>query len=95
MGVLGWIILGLIVGALANLLVPGRFPGGLLGTILGGVLGAFLGGALFSGITDRGITGFNVTSLAIAFVGAALLLTLLRMAGKGESTGDYEHPTRT
>ncbi len=65
-------------------MVPGRFPGGLLGTILGGVAGAFIGGALFSVITDRGITGFDLRSLLIAFIGAALLLTLLRMAGSSD-----------
>ena len=90
MGILGWIVLGLIVGALANLLLPGRFPGGLLGTIVGGAVGAFLGGALFSAVTGRGITGFNLVSLLIAFIGAALLLTLLRLAGQGGGNGRVE-----
>ncbi len=94
MGVLGWIILGLIVGALANLLVPGRFPGGIFGTIVGGALGAFLGGVLFSAITGRGITGFDVVSLAIAFAGAALLLTLLRLAGGAKPHSAIEQRTR-
>ncbi len=93
MGLLGWIILGLIVGALTNWLAPERFPGDRLGTVLGGVAGAFLGGALFSLIADRGITGFDLTSLVIAFVGAALLVTVLRMAGRADGDErELSHP---
>jgi uncharacterized membrane protein YeaQ/YmgE (transglycosylase-associated protein family) len=81
MGILTWIILGTIIGVLANWLVPGRFPGGILGTIGGGMAGAFLGGAIFSLILGRGVAGLDAVSLVIAFGGAALLLTLLRAVG--------------
>ena len=84
MSIIGWLLLGPIVGVLANWLVPGRFPGGILGTVLGGAFGAFLGGALFSLVLDRGITGFDLGSLIIALVGAAALLALLRLAGGAE-----------
>jgi uncharacterized membrane protein YeaQ/YmgE (transglycosylase-associated protein family) len=63
MGIVSWIVLGTIMGFLANLFVPGRFPGGVLGTVAGGMAGAFLGGALFSLIADRGVAGFDVVSL--------------------------------
>jgi uncharacterized membrane protein YeaQ/YmgE (transglycosylase-associated protein family) len=81
MGILTWILLGTVIGLLANWIVPGRFPGGILGTIVGGMAGAFLGGAIFSMIFDRGVAGFDTVSLVIAFAGAALLITLLRVAG--------------
>lgn len=81
MGIIGWIVLGTLIGLLANWLVPGRFPGGFFGVIVGGTLGAVLGGLLFSVVADRGVTGFDLASLVIAFVGAAFLLTLLRLAG--------------
>lgn len=81
MGIISWIVVGTIVGLLVNWLVPGRFPGGLIGTIVGGMAGAFLGGALFSLVADRGVTGFDAVSLPISFVGAALLLMLVRRAG--------------
>ena len=81
MGIISWIVLGAIVGFLVNWLVPGRFPGGLIGTIVGGMAGAFLGGALFSLVAARGVTGFDVVSLLVAFAGAALLLTVVRKAG--------------
>jgi len=48
---------------------------------VGGIAGAFLGGALFSLIADRGVTGLDPVSLLLAFVGAALLLTIVRKAG--------------
>jgi uncharacterized membrane protein YeaQ/YmgE (transglycosylase-associated protein family) len=81
MGIIGWIVLGTLVGLLANWLVPGRFPGGFFGTVVGGTLGALLGGLLFSSVADRGVSGFDLASVVIAFVGAAFLLTLLSLAG--------------
>ncbi len=81
MGIISWIVLGTIIGFLANWLVPVRFPGGVLGTIAGGMAGAFLGGAIFSLIANRGGGGFDIVSLLIALVGAALLLTIVRKAG--------------
>jgi uncharacterized membrane protein YeaQ/YmgE (transglycosylase-associated protein family) len=84
MGIISWIVLGAIIGFLANRLVPGEFPGGVLGTIAGGAAGAFLGGAVFALIASRGVAGFDVVSLLIAFIGAALLLTIVRKAGYAE-----------
>ncbi len=81
MGIVSWIMLGTIVGLLANLLVPGRFPGGVVGTVAGGMAGAFLGGAVFSLIADRGVAGLDAVSVLVAFIGAALLLTIVRKAG--------------
>jgi uncharacterized membrane protein YeaQ/YmgE (transglycosylase-associated protein family) len=81
MSIITWIIIGAVMGLLANWLVPGRFPGGFLGTVTGGVAGAFFGGAVFSLLVGRGVSGFDPISLVIAFVGAALLLTLLRAVG--------------
>jgi uncharacterized membrane protein YeaQ/YmgE (transglycosylase-associated protein family) len=81
MGILSWIVLGTIMGFLVNWLVPGNFPGAVLGTVAGGVAGAFLGGAVFSLIASRSVSGFDVVSLLIAFIGAALLLTVVRKAG--------------
>jgi uncharacterized membrane protein YeaQ/YmgE (transglycosylase-associated protein family) len=84
MGIISWIVLGAIVGLLTNLALSGRFPGGVPGTILGGVAGAFLGGAVFSLIAGRGVTGFDLLSLLIAFAGAAALLTIVRAAGEAD-----------
>lgn len=77
MGILGWILFGLIVGALAKLVMPGRDPGGIIVTmplgIAGAVLGGFAGRAL--GLYGEGEAAGFVMSL----LGAVVLLALYRM----------------
>lgn len=84
MAILSWILMGTVVGLLANRLVADRFPGGTFGPIVGGSLGALLGGLIFSVVLGRGVMGFDVISLLIAFAGAASLLTVLKKAGDAE-----------
>ena len=73
MGLITWILMGLIVGVLAKWIMPGDDPGGIFITILIGIAGAFLGGFIGSFIGLGSVTGFNLISLALA-VGGALLL---------------------
>ncbi len=77
-GVLSWIVLGLIVGTVAKILLPGRDPGGIFGTILIGIIGAFLGGWLSARFFDRPIS-HNVVDprLWVAAVAGALVLLIL------------------
>ena len=79
MGILSWIVLGLIAGVLGKLLLPGRDPGGWLVTIALGVAGAFVGGFLgsFFGLGSVG-GGINLGSIATATVGAIVLLVIYR-----------------
>ncbi len=79
MGILTWIILGLVVGALAKFFMPGDDPGGIFVTILLGIAGAFLGGMIGSMLGIGTITGFNMLSILLAIVGAVLLLVLYRV----------------
>ncbi|MFV8458766.1 GlsB/YeaQ/YmgE family stress response membrane protein [Vibrio owensii] len=74
MGILSWIILGLIAGALAKWLMPGNDGGGWIATILLGVAGAFVGGFLGSLIGLGGTDGLNVGSIITATIGAFVLL---------------------
>lgn len=74
MGILSWILMGLVVGVLAKWIMPGNDPGGLLVTILIGIAGAFVGGFIGSFLGLGSVTGFNVGSLALAIGGALLLL---------------------
>jgi uncharacterized membrane protein YeaQ/YmgE (transglycosylase-associated protein family) len=74
MGLLSWILMGLIVGILAKWIMPGDDPGGLIMTILLGVAGAFVGGLIGSAVGLGTVTGFNIGSLALAVGGALLLL---------------------
>lgn len=77
MGILGWILFGLVVGALAKFVMPGRDPGGIIITILLGIAGAVLGG--FVGRT-LGLYGEGEPAgFVMAFIGAVLLLFLYRM----------------
>ncbi|MDQ3092311.1 MAG: GlsB/YeaQ/YmgE family stress response membrane protein [Actinomycetota bacterium] len=75
MGVIGWIVLGLIVGAIAKAVHRGEEPGGLLGTLVVGVLGALLGGLIASAAGIGGIGSFfSIATWLIAIGGALLLL---------------------
>ena len=75
MGIIAWIVLGLIAGALAKILMPGDDPGGIIVTILLGIAGAIVGGfiAVALGISN-GIDDFDIGSIVLAILGAMLLL---------------------
>lgn len=83
MGILSWILIGLIVGALAKWIMPGPDPGGMIVTILLGIAGAFVGGAIASAMGLGTFTGFNLGSLLIAVGGALLLLFAYRKLRSG------------
>ena len=85
MGLLSWILLGLVVGVLAKWIMPGPDPGGVFITILIGVAGAFVGGFIGSFFGLGSITGFNLGSLALATGGALILLFGYRRIRGGSS----------
>lgn len=78
MGILSWVLFGLIAGALAKMIMPGRDPGGCILTIVIGVVGALLGGFIATAMGFGGIAGFDLRSLIIAILGAILLLAIYR-----------------
>jgi len=77
MGIISWIIVGFVAGALARSVTRTRWPSGCLGTIVIGVLGGLLGGAIFNLAGDKGIGDFGLRAMFVAFVGAVLLLLLV------------------
>jgi uncharacterized membrane protein YeaQ/YmgE (transglycosylase-associated protein family) len=79
MGLLSWIVFGLIAGGIAKFLMPGRDPGGCIMTVIIGVVGALLGGFLATHLGFGGISGFDLRSLGIAILGSIVLLILWRM----------------
>lgn len=79
MGILAWIVFGLIAGALAKFLMPGQDPGGCVITIIIGVVGALLGGFLATQLGYGGISGFDFRSFVIAVIGSILLLIIWRL----------------
>ena len=74
MGILSWILLGLVVGVLAKWIMPGGDPGGMVVTILIGIAGALVGGFIAAQLGLGGVGGFDLRSLLIAIGGALLLL---------------------
>ncbi|WP_274063951.1 GlsB/YeaQ/YmgE family stress response membrane protein [Vibrio parahaemolyticus] len=74
MGIISWIILGLIAGALAKWLMPGKDGGGWIATMLLGIAGAFVGGFLGGILGFGGATGVNISSIITATLGAFILL---------------------
>ncbi len=87
MGLLAWIVLGLIVGWLASVVVKGH-GSGILGDIVLGIIGALVGGFLAAsifGVPDP-INGFNVMTLLVAFIGAVIVLFIFRALVGGRRT---------
>jgi uncharacterized membrane protein YeaQ/YmgE (transglycosylase-associated protein family) len=82
MGIISWIFLGLIAGALAKFIVPGKDPGGFLITILIGIVGGVLGGFLGSFMGLGKIESFDLGGVIIATLGAIILLILYRLFRK-------------
>jgi uncharacterized membrane protein YeaQ/YmgE (transglycosylase-associated protein family) len=77
MGIIGWIILGLVAGAIAKALHKGNEPGGVLGTMVVGILGAIIGGLIASAVGVGSIGSFfSIGTWVIAIGGAFLLLVL-------------------
>src|SRR6266480_3505598 len=83
MGIIGWIVFGLIVGAVAKLLMPGRDPGGWIVTIVLGIAGALVGGFLGRALGWYGPN--DAAGFLMALVGALVLLGLYRLT-LGRST---------
>ncbi|MDQ3237650.1 MAG: GlsB/YeaQ/YmgE family stress response membrane protein [Actinomycetota bacterium] len=76
MGLISWIVIGLIAGLLARWIMPGSEPGGLIVTTILGMAGASIGGFLVGLLGGSGATGFNVWSIVVATFGAVVLLFL-------------------
>lgn len=79
MGILTWIIFGLIAGAVAKFVMPGNDPGGIFVTIIIGIVGAVIGGFIGNALGFGAVQGFDIRSLLIAIVGAIVLLFGYRM----------------
>ncbi|EJK3365170.1 GlsB/YeaQ/YmgE family stress response membrane protein [Salmonella enterica] len=80
MGIIAWIVFGLIAGVIAKLLMPGRDGGGFILTCILGIVGAVVGGWL---ATMFGISGFNLHSFLVAVVGAIVVLVIFRLLRRG------------
>ncbi len=79
MGILAWIVVGLVAGVLAKIAMPGPDPGGIILTVVIGIAGAIVGGLIVNAVLGRpGVTGFDLPTVLVATLGAILLLTVYR-----------------
>lgn len=84
MGIIAWIIFGLIAGVIAKLLMPGRDGGGFILTCILGIVGAVVGGWLATMFGIGGsISGFNLHSFLVAVVGAIVVQVIFRLLRRG------------
>lgn len=84
MGIISWIILGLLAGAIAKALLPGKDPGGCLVTMLLGIVGASVGGWVGTQLGWGTVEQFDMRGLGLAILGSLILLLIYRMvAGRG------------
>ena len=79
MGYISWVVLGLIAGALAKFIMPGKDPGGIILTIVIGIAGAFIGGFLGSYLGFAPAEGLGIRSIGVATGGAIVLLIAYRL----------------
>jgi len=82
MGILAWIVFGLIAGALAKFIMPGNDPGGFIVTTIIGIVGAVIGGFIAVQLGFGDVAGFDVRSFIIAIAGALILLFGYRVLKK-------------
>ena len=89
MGIIGWIVLGLLAGAIAKLIMPGDDPGGFIVTTLLGIAGALVGGLIASAVGIGDLDEFfDIGTWLIAIAGSLLLLFLYRIiVGRGSTPG--------
>jgi uncharacterized membrane protein YeaQ/YmgE (transglycosylase-associated protein family) len=79
LGFIWWLIIGLIAGALARLVMPGRDPMGIIATIILGIVGSIIGGLVGMAIWGSGGNGFRPAGLILSILGAIVVLWIWRM----------------
>ena len=82
MGIIAWIVVGLLAGLLAKWIMPGDDPGGIIVTILIGMAGALVGGFIVGLLGGTGATGFSIWSILVATLGSIILLALYRLIAR-------------
>jgi uncharacterized membrane protein YeaQ/YmgE (transglycosylase-associated protein family) len=94
MGVIGWLVLGLVAGAIAKAIHRGSEPGGLLGTLAVGIIGALLGGFIASALGVGAIDAFFSLGTWLIAIGGALLLLVIYSAVLGRRQDRSPRPVR-
>ena len=85
MGIIGWVLLGLVAGVIAKAIMPGDDPGGIVVTILLGIVGALIGGFLANALLGRDVNEefLDLATWVSAIVGALVVLAIYRVVAGG------------
>ena len=83
--ILAWLVVGGVAGLLASVVVQGGGLG-VIGDIIVGIIGAFIGGFVMNALGYAGATGFNLWSVFVAFIGAVILLIIVRLFSGSRGT---------
>ena len=88
MGIVAWILVGLVAGFLAKAVMPGTQdePGSVLGTMILGIVGAVVGGWVWNLMNQSGATGFSIGSIFVAFVGSCIVIGVMRLFSRGSAS---------
>jgi len=78
MGIISWLIFGLLAGVLAKVIMPGRDSGGLIFTVVLGILGSAIGGWIGTQLGWGTVRGFDLRSLGLAILGGVVVLAIYR-----------------
>jgi len=91
MGVLAWVLFGLIAGLIAKAIHPGKDPGGWLAAIIIGILGGVIGGWAGMALGWGDVDGFNIRSFLLAIAGSVLLLWIWAKVTRRDRVGHRRH----
>ena len=83
LGIFGWIIIGLLAGAIAGFFVPGRERMGCIGTMLVGIVGGLIGGWIWVNVLNQDAASGWLGALVIAILGSILVLVIIRAMSRG------------
>lgn len=89
MNILAWLVLGLLAGAIAKAIYPGRQGGGIIGTLILGIIGAFIGGSLYTLLTTGTLAltsaGLSIGGVVVAVLGAIVALFIYYAATRSRA----------
>jgi uncharacterized membrane protein YeaQ/YmgE (transglycosylase-associated protein family) len=85
MNIIGWIILGGIAGWLASIVMKRNDQMGCITNVIAGIVGAVVGGWVFTLFGGQGVSGFNIPSLIVAFIGAVIVLGIVNLVTRGRA----------
>ena len=86
MNILSWILFGLVVGVIANVIDPRPAQGGIFGAVILGIVGALVGGFVGDLLFGVGVSGFNLSSFIVAVIGSIVVLWAVRAFFRGSAT---------